>query len=201
VLRRRLVVRGARARLASRLVGLILGAALVWYGLMAILLAAKADPETVNALSGYRTVYDAVTGVEAGDLSGGRRAIVAAAGLLLFLLLGALALAQLPHPSISRPDLTLASDERGEVLMEPRAVERLAELAAEQHPGVAAASGRYDGDELAVDVTVGRPTELDSVLRGVRERVAGALREHGLPDVPVPVTVTDFQPERRRKVS
>ena len=37
---------------------LVLGALLLWYGLMVVLLAVKVSPHTVNSLSAYRTLYD-----------------------------------------------------------------------------------------------------------------------------------------------
>ncbi len=41
---------------------MLLALALVWYGVMVILLAAKVSPHTVNSISAYRTIYDTLAG-------------------------------------------------------------------------------------------------------------------------------------------
>jgi hypothetical protein len=40
------------------LLALLVGLALLWYGLMALLLAVKVSSGTANSLSGYRTAYN-----------------------------------------------------------------------------------------------------------------------------------------------
>ena len=42
--------------------------ALVWYGLMVVLLAVKVSPHTVNSLSAYRTLYDDAIGLDSERL-------------------------------------------------------------------------------------------------------------------------------------
>ena len=52
MLRQRLRFRSSPLAYLGRVLLAVLGAALVWYGLMLLLLALKVDPETVNDLSG-----------------------------------------------------------------------------------------------------------------------------------------------------
>jgi len=67
---------------------------------MMVLRAVKVAPNTVDSLSGYRTF---LAGLQADDISAKARAIIAAAGVLGFLVLGYLALRQLPLPRPARP--------------------------------------------------------------------------------------------------
>lgn len=179
--------------LAGRLVTLLLALALVWYGLMAVLLAVKVSPSTVNSLSGYRTAFNWLSGLTPGDVDGGTtRAIIAGAGVLAFLVFGFLAFKQLPRPYLARRELPLYSETRGELTVEPRAVERLAEVAATSDASVSDARGRYSVDDLAVDVTVRRARDLATTLREAQGRVARALAEHELPDMPINVTLAGY---------
>ena len=54
--RQRLRERPSFLVLGGRLLALLVGLALAWYGLMALLLAVKVSAATTNSLSGYRTV-------------------------------------------------------------------------------------------------------------------------------------------------
>lgn len=111
---------------------------------MTLLLALKVSPSTVDAISGYRTAFDWLSELTPADVDGGAtRAIVAAAGVLAALVFGYLALMHLPRPYLARQDLDLTVDDHGEVTVEPRAIERLAEVAAIGNPSVSAARGRY----------------------------------------------------------
>ena len=56
-------------------VTLLLAAALLWYGLMAVLLAAKVPAHTVNSLSAYRTLYHDAAGLRASDFDTAVRVI------------------------------------------------------------------------------------------------------------------------------
>ena len=201
-MRQRVRSRGSALRLVGRLLVLLLAGALIWYGLMAILLAAGMRPGTVDRLSGYRTAYDFLTGLSPDDVSGSTtRAIAAGAGLLAFLVFGLLALRELPRPYLTRQDLELRSDDRGEVVVEPRAIERMAETAAGLHPAVTEARGRYGVDELSVDVTVRRARDIADTLSDVQGRVRRALDQHGLPAVPVDVTLSGFDRKHRRELN
>lgn len=187
--------------LAGRLVALLVGCALVWYGLMTLLLAVKVSAATVNSLSGYRTAYNWITGLTPADVDGSTtRAIVAGAGVAAFLVFGYLALKQLPRPYLARRELPLSSDERGEFRVQPRAVERLAEIAATRDPEVGEARSRYSIDDLTVDLTVRRARGVAATLRETQERVVEALADHELPTMPVNVTLTGYDRRDRREL-
>ena len=196
--RQRLRERTSLLVLAGRLVTLLVGLALVWYGLMTVLLAVKVSPATVNSLSGYRTAYDWISGLKPADVDGATtRGIIAAAGIAGFFLFGYLALKQLPRPYLARRELPLSSDRGGDLTVEPRAVERLAEVAATRDVAVTSARSRYSVDDLAVDLTVRRARDVATTLRGAHERIARALAQHDLPAMPINVTLTGFDRDRR----
>jgi hypothetical protein len=197
--RQRLRERTSPLMFVGRLVTLVFALALVWYGLMTVLLALKVSPSTVNAISGYRTAFDWLSGLTPSDVDGGAtRAIIAAAGVAAFLVFGYLALKQLPRPYLARRELELTADEHGEVTVEPRAVERLAEVAAATHPAVSDARGRYSSDDLSVDLTVRRARDLAATLNEAQRRVAQALEQHELPSMPVNITLTGYDRRHRR---
>jgi hypothetical protein len=197
--RQRLRERTSPLRFVGRLVTLVFALALVWYGLMTVLLALKVSPSTVNSISGYRTAFDWLSGLNPSDVDGAAtRAIIAAAGVAAFLVFGYLAFKQLPRPYLARRELELTADERGEVTVEPRAVERLAEVAAAADPAVSDARGRYSSDDLAVDLTVRRARDLADTLHDAQRRVAHALEQHELPAMPVNVTLTGYDRRHRR---
>ena len=199
MLRQRLRERTSPLMFVGRLVTLVFALALIWYGLMTALLALKVSPSTVNTISGYRTAFDWLSGLMPSDVDGATtRAIIAAAGVVAFLVFGYLALKQLPRPYLARRELELTADERGEVTVEPRAVERLAEVAATTHPAVIDARGRYSSDDLAVDLTVRRARDLADTLNDAQRRVAHALEQHELPPMPVNVTLTGYDRRHRR---
>ena len=185
----------------GRLVPLILALALIWYGAMLVLLALKVSPTTVNQISGYRTAFDWLSGLTAAKVDGAQtRAIIAGAGVAAFLVFGFLAIKQLPRPYLARQDLPLTSDPHGEVNVEPRAVERLAEIAARAHPAIRDARGRYSIDDLTVDLDVRRATNLRDTLEDAQQRVADALKQHELPTMPVNITLSGYDRRQRREL-
>src|SRR3954469_6445879 len=100
----------------GRLVTLVFALALVWYGLMTVLLALNVAASTVNSISGYRAAYDWLGGLTPADVDATRaRAIPAAVGVAAFLVFGYLAFKQLPRPYLARRELELTADERDEV--------------------------------------------------------------------------------------
>jgi hypothetical protein len=198
VIRQRLRTQTSPFAWLGRVLAGLVAAALVWYGLMVVLLAAKASPATVNSMSGYRSAFDHLATL--GPPSELVRGIVAAAGLLVFAVCGYLALRELPRPYLARHDLELRQDERGTVTVEARAIERAAERAGEAREGVGDVRARYETDGLAVEVEGRRARELPAALRDVQGRVARALDRHGLPSLPVNVTLTGFDRTSRREL-
>ena len=88
--------------------------ALVWYGLMVVLLAVKVSPHTVNALSGYRTLYHDAAGLTENDFSTGVRFIAGIGGLVAFVVFLYLALQELPRPYLARGEVQLQDHEHGD---------------------------------------------------------------------------------------
>jgi len=198
--RQRLRTRTSRVALVGRLLVILLALALIWYGLMAVLLVLGVSAGTVDLLSGYRTAFDYLAGLGEGDLSGLARIIAAVAGVLAFVVFGYLAFKGLPRPYLARQDLELTADDHGAVVVEPRAIERVAELAASEHPAVAGAAGRYGDGELDVGLGVRRARDVAETLEDVQGRIAAALERHGLPVVPVHLTLTGLERRTRREL-
>jgi hypothetical protein len=199
--RQRLRERTAPLAFVGRALVLIVALLLVWYGLMTLLLALKVPPSTVNSISGYRDAFDWLSGLTPDDVDADTtRAVMAGAGLLAFVVFGYLAYKQLPRPYLARRDLELSSDDQGEVIVEPRAIERLAELAAGGHPAVTDAKGRYSREDLSVDITVRRARDLADTLQDTQRRVVDALGQHELPAMPVNVTLTGYDRRHRREL-
>ncbi len=183
------------------MLALLVGLALAWYGLMALLLAVKVSAATTNSLSGYRTAYNWITGLTPAGVDGSAtRVIIAAAGVVSFLLFGYLAIKQLPRPYLARRELPLRNDQQGEVRLDPRVMERLAEVAATREAGITNARGRYSVDDLAVEVTVRRARNVAAMLKGAQDRVISALAEHELPSMPVNVTLSSYDRRERRRL-
>jgi len=195
--RQRIRERPSVLMVVGRIVPLVLALGLVWYGLMLVLLALKVSPSTVNAISGYRTAFNYLSGLTPDDVDGGvTRAIIAGSGIAAFLVFGYLAVKQLRRARYGR-ELPLAADEHGEVSVAPRAIERIAEVAASRHSAVTAARGRYSVDDLAVDVSVRRARDLATTLHDAQQRVADALEDHELPAMAVNITLTGYDRQRR----
>lgn len=174
--------------------------ALIWYGLMLVALAFKVSPQDVNAVSGYRDAYEFLAGLEAPDVTRMIRLITALAGLAAFLIFGFLAWKLIPRPYLARGELTLSEDRRGTSTLEPRAVERAVEIAAREHSSVGDAKARYGDDGIEVDVDLARAQDVPDTLREVQRGVREALQRHDLPDVPVSVTLTGLDRQRRREL-
>ncbi|MBV8954850.1 MAG: hypothetical protein JO153_06710 [Solirubrobacterales bacterium] len=199
--RQRIRERPSVLMVVGRIVPLVLALGLIWYGLMVLLLALKVSPSTINSISGYRTAFNYLSGLTPSDVDGGvTRAIIAGSGVLAFFVFGYLALKQLPRPYLARRELPLATDDHGEIHVEPRAVERLAEVAATMNPAVTDARGRYSVDDLSVDVSVRRARDLAEILQDTQRRVSDALQQHELPAMPVNVTLAGYDRRQRREL-
>ncbi len=179
----------------------MLALALVWYGLMVVLLAVKVSPHTVNSLSAYRTLYDDAVDLKPSDFTTLRRLMAGFAGLIVFLVFIYLAFKAWPRPYLARGEITVDEDRHGSTAVQPRAIERVAEIAARANPDVTAASGRLGDDELTVGVDSRRASAVAETLRDVHQRVEVELEKHELPSLPVNVTLTGYQRQTRRELS
>ena len=201
MIRQRVRLRTPALAYLVRLLTVVFGLALVWYGLMVILLAVKVTPSTVNSISAYRTLYNDIAGLKTSDFTTTVRLIAGFGGLLAFLLLLYLALQELPRPYLARGPLTLADEPRGRTTTKPRAVERLAEIAALANPAVTSASARLGGAELDVFIATSRAALAADTLVDVRDRVKRALENHELTEMPVSVTLTGYDRKTKRELA
>ncbi|MCP9489279.1 MAG: alkaline shock response membrane anchor protein AmaP [Solirubrobacteraceae bacterium MAG38_C4-C5] len=179
-----------------RLLTIAFAAALIFYGVMLILLALKFAPGDIETISGYATTYEFLAGLTAQDIDSTVRAIVAAAGILCAIVLGWVAYKALPRPYLARGTMHLSGGEdetHGHTDVGARAVERLAAHAAGEHPAVAGATSRLEGEAVAVGVALNRPGEVADVLPDVQRRVRAQLERHDLPILPVNVTLTGLE--------
>jgi hypothetical protein len=202
MLRQRLRTRTSPLAFIQRLLELALALALIWYGLILAGLALDViGRDSADTYSGYRTTYDFVADLLAGRASDSERLIAGIAGLAAFLLLLTVAFKLLPRPYLARHDLELEAGDRGTVTVQPRAVERLAEGIALQHPAVASASARVGTDDLAVLLELRRARDLPDTLRTVQRSVSTGLERHGLPTVPINVTLTGYDRSSKRELN
>jgi hypothetical protein len=95
----------------------------------------------------------------------------------------------------------LDDTKRGTTTIEPRAVERVAEIAARANPNVTAASGRLGDEELTVGVASRRASTVAETLRDVHHRVRTELQQHELPNLPVNVILTGYDRQTKRELS
>jgi hypothetical protein len=199
-MRQRVRTRVSPLAFVGRALVALLALALVWYGLMLVLLALKVSPGSVNAISGYRSIYDSLAALGPGDVDGTARIVIAVAGVLAFLAFGYLALKEVPRPYLARSELELAGDDdqRGTSTVAPRAIERAAELAAEENPAVSGARARYEAPDIELDVSLGRAGDVAGALRDVQRRAVAALERHELPASDVNVTLAHFERTQRR---
>ncbi len=200
MLRQRLRARTSTLRLVGRVLVFLLACALIFYGAMVLALAFKVAPGTVNSVSGYRDAYDYLAGLREDDLSDTARYVAGGTGLLAFVLFGYLALKEIPRPYLARHDIELVNDRRGVVTIEPRAIERVAEAAALQHDAVGGAAGRYGDEELALGLTVRHGRKTASTMREVQAAIAAALVLHGLPAMPIHLTLTGYERRTHREL-
>jgi hypothetical protein len=171
--------------------------ALVYGGVLTVLLALKLHglgPVQINRISGYRTADHWLAGLNRGDFTTARALIAGFGGLLVFLLFISLMLRSLPRPYLTRSELGFPLDDRGATVVRPRAVERIAEVAAQGNQHVIGATGRLGDGELNVDIGIDTPPAAAATLIDVRTRVRDQLGQHDLPSMPVNVTLTGYEP-------
>lgn len=188
------------ARLAADAVVVLLALALLWGGAMLVLLALKNSPATIDGLSGYRTAYDYLTSLGPQDIGRSTRLIVAIAGLAGCVIFGYLAWRAVPRPYLARTDLRMTGDGGGSVEIKAHAIERAAEIAALDHPAVAAARARYATDDLTLHVSASDAEALGAMLEDVHQRVRDSLARHELPPLPVNITLVRLERQHRREL-
>jgi hypothetical protein len=197
--RQRLRARSSSLGLLGTVVLVLVALLLIYYGAMLLALALKVSPATIDAISGYGTAYDALAGIEAADVDGQARLVAGLAGLAALLAFGLLAFKEPPRPYLARGSLALGGAERGTTEVGARAIERAAEAAALDQHAVSSAAGRYGTDDLTVAVSMRDAGEVPKALRDVQRLVRASLALHGLPVLPVHVTLTGFDRSNRER--
>ena len=195
MIRQRVNVRRAPWALLARAVTVIFAILLVYGGVLTALLALKTSPGSIERISNYQGSYHWLAHLDRGDFSTVVSLIAGFGGLVVFLLFVFLATQALPRPYLARTEMGLEST-GGATLVRPRAVERVAEVAAQRNAHVTGVTGRLGEDELSVDVGLDDAGSVREVLGEVRREVAEELERHHLPAMPVNVTLTGYEPTR-----
>jgi hypothetical protein len=195
-MRRRVrIARSGATRIGIAVAGL-LALAVAWFAGAAVALGLGADPATIDRLTGYRAAVAWLA--EPPAPSGMTRAIAAGAGVVAFLVLGRLALAQVPRPRVPRAPVVLEHGGSGTTTVAPRAIERAVESALADFDGVTA---RWEDGLVIASVTSAQPRRLADALADAPAQAAGALRRHGLPDAEVQVVLRRVRSTPTREVS
>lgn len=188
------------ATAAGRLLAVVFGAALAYYGAMLVLLACKVSPDVVDELCGYRTAFDYLSGLGAGDVSSADRLIVALVALALGLLATALLWIGRPRLYLARHEVRLAETDRGVTEIGPRAMERAVESAALEHPAVVGARARYGERGIALAVTAGRAADLVTTLNEIEDRAHRSLERHEIDLGRVDLTLAGYSSTNGREL-
>ena len=112
MLRQRFRLGGSRLAGVGKVFTALLALALIFYGIVVVLLVVGVSPAVLNRISGYRTAYDFLAGLGPGDFGTTTRLIVGGAGLAALIVFGYLAWTQVPRPHRTRTDLVLGAGER-----------------------------------------------------------------------------------------
>lgn len=195
----------ARARAlphrAAWLVLALTGLAATYYAVVLALLAAKADPGTLQAISGYRATYDALAGLHTGQATTTARVLAGVGGLAVALVFGRLAVALVPRPHLTTAPLVLDATPGAAVDVHPRVVERVARIAAVRRPGVRDATASYADGVLRVGLSVLTADAIAPALAAVEQAVAADLAAHDLPALALDVTVVRYRPTTTRELA
>jgi hypothetical protein len=201
MIRQRINLRAPGLAYLVRVLTIVPALALFWYGLMVVLLAVKVSPHTINSISAYRTLYNDAATLKSSDFTTAVRLIAGFGGLIAFLVFVYLAFRAWPRPYLARGEVALDQHERGATVVQPRAIERVAELAANANPEVTSAAGRLGDEVLDVNIAVRRASVAAATLGDVRQRVRAEIARHELPTLPVNVTLTGYDRQTRRELS
>jgi hypothetical protein len=198
MIRQRVNLRRRTGVLLARSLTIIFALALMYGGALDVLLALKIrpslGPDHINRISGYRTAYHWLAGLDHHDFTTRVSLIAGFGGLLVFLFFVSLVLRALPRPYLTRAEIGFPVSDRGATVVRPRAVERIAEIAAQGSTHVVGVTGRLGDGELHVDIGVDSAPASAETLNDVRTRVSEQLAQHDLPPMPVNVTLTSYEP-------
>ena len=196
MIRQRVNLRRRSSAIFTRTLVVLFALLLVYGGVLTALLALKVGASSIERISDYQRSYRWTGHLHHGQFTTVVSLIAGFAGLLVFLLCLFLVARSLPRPYLARTDVGLEST-RGATIVRPRAVERVAEVAARGNPHVLGVTGRLGDEVLGVDIGLDHAETIREDLLDVRRRVAEELERHHLPEMPVNVTLTGYEPTRR----
>jgi hypothetical protein len=203
MIRQRVNLRRGTGALLVRGLTIVFALALIYGGVMDALLSLKLGPslgpDKINELTDYRTGYHWLAALHSGDFTTAISLIAGFTGLLVFLFFASLVLGALPRPYLTRTDVGLPLTDRGATIVRPRAVERIAETAAQTSEHVIGVTGRLGRGALHVDIGIDTAPEAARTLTDVRRLVSEQLARHDLPPMPVNVTLTGYERSTRRE--
>jgi hypothetical protein len=198
VIRQRVHLRRPGWSAFVRLLTVVFALLVMYGGVLVALLATKAlSPASAEQISDYRLIYHDIAGLHPSDFTTAISLIAGFTGLLVFIMFVFFTFEALPRPYFARTEVELPEQKGGDTIVRPRAVERVAEHAAQADPDVFAAAGRLSDDGLHVDVGVRNAPGAAKTLAEVRRRVAEQLEHHEIPSVPVNVTLAGYERSTR----
>jgi hypothetical protein len=197
MIRQRVNLRRRTGAFLARALTIAFALALIYGGGLTVLLALKLHglgPVQINRISGYRTADHWLAGLHRTDFTTVHALIAGFGGLLVFLFFAMLVTRALPRPYLTRTEIGFPVEDRGATTVRPRAVERIAEVAAQGNAHVVGATGRLGDGELHLDIGIDTAPGAAETLSDVRRRVREQLGIHDLPPMPVNVTLTGYEP-------
>lgn len=197
MIRQRVSLRRRTGAFLVRSLTIVFTLALVYGGGLTVLLALKLHnlgPVQINRISGYRTADHWLAGLHRSDFTTAHALIAGFGGLLVFLFFAGLVLRSLPRPYLTRTEVGFPIDDRGATVVRPRAIERIAEVAAQGNDHVIGATGRLGDGEMHLDIGIDTAPAAADTLIDVRARVRDQLGRHDLPAMPINVTLTGYEP-------
>lgn len=201
--RKRTALPSGIATAAGQKLMLLVAVGLVYAGAVALALAAGVHGDDLERISGAGWLHDRLAELDPSTWSRGATATVAALGVLLAVLLLRLAWAQRLVPQRTRTafELSATAPAAGRTTVQPRAIERAAEVAAAGDPGVRAAKATLGDGDLTVHLHARDAARLPEILRDAERRTRAALHAAGVgDDVGLRLTITRFSAPSRTEL-
>lgn len=179
----------------------VIALGLIYGGVVALALAAGVSGRDLEQFTGAGWLQDELASIDLASWSQSTTIAVAIGGVVLAALCVRLAWAQRLVPQRTRLAHELETDGVGRTTVQPRAIERAAELASTEDPGVRAAKATLTADEITVHLHVRDAERLPDLLRAAKSRTTAALSAAGMADdVDVRLTVTRYSTPSRTEL-
>lgn len=179
----------------------VIALGLIYGGAVALALAAGVTGGDLDRVTGAAWLQDELASIDLAAWSQATTIGVGVGGVVLAAVFVRLAWAQRLVPQRTRLSHELETDGAGRTTVQPRAIERAAELASTEDPGVRAAKATLSADEITVHLHVRDAARLPDLLRAAKSRTQAALEAAGLADdVAVRLTVTRYSTPSRTEL-